>query len=91
MYESLGSQFFRTATGIPSGPDAFDDPSFVLTFLTVLGVMEKLYSFRFVLEGETGKEIPDSSRLELLEKFLQTILLCQMQKTTPPGRCVEDV
>ena len=53
--------------------------------------MEKLYSFRFVLEGETGKEIPDSSRLELLEKFLQTILLCQMQKTTPPGRCIEDV
>ena len=27
-------------------------------------------SFRLVLEGKTGKEIPESSRLEFLEKFL---------------------
>ena len=26
--------------------------------------------FRLVLEGKTGKEIPASSRLEFLEKFL---------------------
>ena len=32
--------------------------------------MEILYSFKLVLEGKTGKEIPESSRLELLEKFL---------------------
>ena len=32
--------------------------------------MEILYSFRLVLEGKTGKEIPESSRFELLEKFL---------------------
>ena len=32
--------------------------------------MEKLCSFRLVLEGKTGKEIPESSRLEFLEKFL---------------------
>ena len=32
--------------------------------------MEILCSFRLVLEGKAGKEIPDSSRLELLEKFL---------------------
>ena len=38
-------------------------------FLTILGVMEMLCSFRFILEGKTGKEIPDSSRLEFLEKF----------------------
>ena len=69
MYQSSGSQFFRTTTGIQSGPDTFDESRFVMTFLTILGVGEILYSFRLVLEGKTGKEIPESSRLELLEKF----------------------
>ena len=32
--------------------------------------MEILCSFRLVLEGKTGKEIPESSRLEFMEKFL---------------------
>ena len=41
-----------------------------MTFLTILGVTEILCSFRLVLEGKTGKEIPESSRLEFLEKFL---------------------
>ena len=41
-----------------------------MTFLTILGVTEKLCSFRLVLEVKTGKEIPKSSRLEFLEKFL---------------------
>ena len=31
--------------------------------------MEILCSFRLVLEGKTGKKIPESSRLEFLEKF----------------------
>ena len=70
MHESSGSQFFRTAPGIHSGPDAFDGSRFIMTFLTILGVMEKLCSFRLFLEGKTGKEIPESSRLEFLEKFL---------------------
>ena len=70
MHESSGSQFFRTTTGIQSGPDAFDESRFVLIFLTILGVMEVLCSFRLVLEGKTGKEIPESSRFEFLEKFL---------------------
>ena len=34
------------------------------------GVIEILCSFRLVLEGSTGKEIPKSSRFEFLEKFL---------------------
>ena len=38
-----------------------------MTFLTILEVTEILNSFRLVLEGKTGKEIPDSSRLGLLE------------------------
>ena len=65
MYESSGSQFFRTTTGIESGPDAFDESRFVMTFLTILGVMEILCSFRLVLEGKT-----ESSRFEFLAKFL---------------------
>ena len=32
--------------------------------------MEMLCSFRLVLEGKTGKEIPESSKFEFLEKFL---------------------
>ena len=40
-----------------------------MTFLTILGVTEILCSFKLVLEGKTGKGIPESSRLEFLEKF----------------------
>ena len=70
MYESSGSQFFRTTTEIKSGPDAFDESRFVMSFLIILGVTEILWSFRLVLEEKTGKEIPESLRLEFLEKFL---------------------
>ena len=38
-------------------------------FLTILGVTQILCSFRLALEGKTGKEIPESSILEFLEKF----------------------
>ena len=41
-----------------------------MTFLTILGVKEILCSFRLVLEGKTGKEIPVSSRVDFLETFL---------------------
>ena len=39
-----------------------------MTFLTILGVTE-IYSFRLVVEGKTGKEKPQWSRLEFLKKF----------------------
>ena len=39
-----------------------------MTFLTILGVTE-ICSFRLILEGKTGKEIPESSRLEFFENF----------------------
>ena len=70
MYESSGSQFFRTTTGTQSRPEAFDESRFVMTFLAILGLTEILCSFRLVLGGKTGKEIPELSRLEFLEKFL---------------------
>ena len=74
MKESSGSQFFTTTTDIQLGPDAFDKSRFmtfltIITFLTILRVTEILCSFKLVLEGKTGKEIPESSRLEFLEKF----------------------
>ena len=69
MKESSGSQFFRTTTGIQSGPDAFDKSRFIMTFLTILEVTEILCSLKLVLEGKTGKEIPESSILEFLEQF----------------------
>ena len=71
---------------MPSGPDAFDKSRFITAFLTILGVTEILCSLKLVPEGKTGKEIPESSRLESTEKIQQTILLYQMQKTAPPDR-----
>ena len=41
-----------------------------MTFVTILGVMEILCSFRLVLYRKIGKEIHKSLSLELLEKFL---------------------
>ena len=69
IYESSGSQFSRTTTGIQSGPDAFHKTKFAVIFLTILGVTEILRSFRLFLEGKTGKKIPELSRSEFLEKF----------------------
>ena len=40
-----------------------------MTFLTILEVTEIVCSSKLVLEGKTVKEIPESSRLEFLEKF----------------------
>ena len=64
----MGSHFFRTTTGLQSGPDAFDKSSFLMTFLTLLGVAG-ICIRRLVLEGKIAKEIPETSRLEFLEKF----------------------
>ena len=70
MYESSGSRFFKTTTEIRSEPGISNGSRFLMTFLTTLGVTEMLYSFRLVPDGKTGKEIPKSSRLEILKKFL---------------------
>ena len=47
-----------------------NESRFVMTFVTILGVIEMLCSFRLFLERKTGREIPESSRSEFLEKFL---------------------
>ena len=51
-----------------------------MTFPTILEVKEILCSFILLLEGKTGKEIPETSRLEFL-----FILFFQMQKATLLG------
>ena len=58
MYDTSGSQFLKNTTGIQSGLEVLDKPRLAMTFLTKLTVIEMLYSFRIVLEGKTGKEIP---------------------------------
>ena len=40
-----------------------------MIFLTILPVTEILRSFKLGLEGKTGHEIPEPSRLKFLEKF----------------------
>ena len=57
-------QFFKTTTGIKSRSDVFDESTF-MTFLTKLGVTP---TFQIPSRRETGKEIPESSRVEFLEK-----------------------
>ena len=85
MYESPGSHFFRNTTGIQSGSDAFDESRFGMTFLIILGVTE-IHSYRLVLEGKTGKEIPESSRLEVLETILGSNFALLDEKTTRQHR-----
>ena len=88
VYESPGSHFFRNTTGIQSGSDAFDESRFGMTFLIILGVTE-IHSYRLVLEGKTGKEIPKSSRLEVLETILGSnfaLLDAEDNTSTPLNR-----
>ena len=69
MYEVQGHNSLEQPLALEK-PDAFRDSKFVMTFSTILGVTEILCSFILVLEGKTDKEVPESSRLEFLEKFL---------------------
>ena len=91
MYESSGlQQFFRTTiqSGIQSGPSAFDESRFVMTYLTNFGVTEVLCSFKLVLEGKTSKQIHESSRLEFLKKFFSK-QFCSIRYRRQPLRAVE--
>ena len=69
LYESPSSHIFRTNTGIQPEPDKFDKLKLVTTFLPNLRVTKISCSFMLVLEREAGKDIPESSKYEFLEKF----------------------
>ena len=61
---SSGSQFFRTTIVIQSGPDTFGKIKVRYDLYNhLLGVTEISCIFTLVLEGKTGKEVPESSRL----------------------------
>ena len=63
-----------------------------MTFLTIFGVTEILCSLKLVLEGKTGKEIPESSRLEFLEKFsANNFALSDAEENTPRSLNTRDI
>ena len=53
-----------------------------MIFLTILGVLEILCSFRWVLEGKTDEEIPESSRLEFLKFLANNFALSDAEDNT---------
>ena len=56
-----------------------------MAFLTILGVTEILCNFRLVLDGKTGKKIPESSRLELLQNvFSKQFCFIRCSNTSGP-------
>ena len=57
-----------------------------------MGITGILCSFILVLKGETGKEMPKSSRLEFLEKYLANNFASSDTKgNTPPDYGIEEV
>ena len=76
-YESSGSQFFRATTAIQPGQVTSEES----TFLTKLRITGTLCSLILTQEGKAGEQIPQSSRLEFIEKISANI--SQVQKTTP--------
>ena len=95
MYKSSGSQFFTTTTGIQSGPDAFDESRFVMNLFNHPGSYRNIMQLRLVLEGKTGKRIPEPSRVEFLEKILAnnfTLLDAEDNVSGPSSRgCIADI
>ena len=62
-----------------------------MTFLTNLGVREIRCSFRLVIEGKIGKDIPDSSRLEFLEMFFVNSFVLSDGESNTFSRLIEEV
>ena len=84
-YERSASQFFRTTAGMQPAPEAFDESRLVITFLTIFGVTGILRSFKSVLKGKQVERYQSYQNYSPYKTFQETILLCQMQKSTPQG------
>ena len=56
-----------------------------MTFLTILGDKEILFSFRLVLERKTSNGITESSRLEFLDKFSVNKFALSDAEDSPSG------
>ena len=76
-------EFQVNTTGMQPRPDTFDESRFIMTFLIILGITEIVYNFKLVLEGKTGKEIPESSRFRVLRKAFSKqfcLIRCRRQQ-----------
>ena len=62
-----------------------------MTFLSNLDVTRILCSFRLVQEGEESKEIPESLRLQFLEKFLVNNFALWNAENNPQGHQTKKV
>ena len=62
-----------------------------MTFLSNLRVAGILCSFRLVQEGEEGKKIPESLRLEFLEKFSVNDFALYNAENNHQGRYTKEV
>ena len=62
MYQSFGSQLFRTINEIQSRPGALEITRSVMTFLFNVEFIAILCSLRLVLEEKASKEMYESSR-----------------------------
>ena len=66
-----------------SGPDAFDESRFVMTFFYRFGSHRNIKQFQISSRREAAKEILESSKLEFLEKFLaNNFLLSEAENST---------
>ena len=61
---SSGAHFFKTITGMPSGPLDLELSRFLMSLLTCFTVTEEVERFVLVRLGKTGRERPPSSRDE---------------------------
>ena len=55
--------------GIHARPHSLEDSRAVMTFSTILRVTVITERFRLVPEGDTGRERPERSRVELSKSF----------------------
>ena len=68
-----------------------DKSRLLLTFLTILRARGRLCSFRLVLERKAGGEIPQSSTLEFLEKFLANDFTLSDEEDKTSGCLIEEL
>ena len=68
MYESSRSRFFRTTSGIPSGPDLFDESRLFMTYWTNLRVTQILCILTLLIE--ICESSIDFSFLEVIDSLL---------------------
>ena len=83
MCESSGAQFFKTTTGIQSGPDAFDESRFVITFFNHLGNYRNM---QFQISSRRGNTQRDTRviKIRVLRKVFSK-LFCLIRSRRQHG------